>query len=572
MIHCTDEQVEHRSGMNQAVCGRGATPERRRSWGFVGFAALLMVVVGGYSAPAARVAGDPAALLAGVEPARTAATFAQLPSEPAARTPEAPPAAGGLAPMKVEVQRMTDISAERIVLSIGRGSLVNVSEAIKRASVADPKIADVTVLSPRQVLVAGNAVGTTELVLWDQADNQVVFEVVVEADLTAVRRAIEELAPGSQVQVRAVRDTIVVSGVVPDVDAAEHVMQLVQTVSSRVQNQLKIAGEQQVLLRCTVAEVNKQSARQLGVNGWIAGDNVRDMFAVTQVGGINPVNIGAARQQDILTPNGMIFTTDRTNGLPLSATPTLSLGFPRVQMQLFLLALRTDGLLRVLAEPNLVALNGQEASFLVGGEIPYPVPQQTGTPAVQFRPFGIQLRFRPTVIGRQMVRLTVMPEVSEPDFSVQFNGVPGLRSRSASTTIELASGSTIAIAGLLSEQVRAQVQRIPGLGDVPVLGALFSSTSYQRATTELVVLVTPELVSAMHPDQVPAVPGEFMTEPDDMELFGLGRLEGKPRADDAAGDALATETAPRYRKFSCSPEQMSLHGEWGPAEAWETTQ
>ncbi len=572
MINGMDGQIEHRSGMNHADHSRGATPERRRSWGFVVAAALLMVVVGGYSAPAARVAGESASLLAGIETAQAAATLAQ-PAAAQAEEPvsQAPPSPGGLSPMKVEVQRMTDISAERIVLSIGRGSLVNVSEAIKRASVADPKIADVTVLSPRQVLVTGNAVGTTELVLWDQADNQVVFEVVVEADLTAVRKAIEELAPGSQVQVRAVRDAIVVSGVVPDVDAAEHVMQLVQTVSSRVQNQLKIAGEQQVLLRCTVAEVNKQSARQLGVNGWIAGDNVRDMFAVTQVGGINPVNIGAARQQDILTPNGMIFTTDRTNGLPLSATPTLSLGFPRVQMQLFLLALRTDGLLRVLAEPNLVALNGQEASFLVGGEIPYPVPQQTGTPAVQFRPFGIQLRFRPTVIGRQMVRLTVMPEVSEPDFSVQFNGVPGLRSRSASTTIELASGSTIAIAGLLSEQIRAQVQRIPALGDVPVLGALFSSTSYQRSTTELVVLVTPELVSAMHPDQVPSVPGEFMTEPDDMELFGLGRLEGRPRVD-AAGDALATETAPRYRKFSCSPEQMSLHGEWGPAEAWETTQ
>jgi pilus assembly protein CpaC len=187
------------------------------------------------------------------------------------------------------------------------------------------------------------------------------------------------------------------------------------------------------------------------------------------------------------------------------------------------------------------------------------------------------LTFTPTVIGRQKIRLNVGTEVSDIDTSlaVMMSGfsVPGLTKRRADTTIELASGTTIAIAGLLNERIRGVVQRIPGLGDVPVLGQLFRSENYQRETTELVVLVTPELASGMHPDQVTDVPGQNMTAPDDWELFGLGMIEGQPMPEDQTdGKALETHPEPQYRKFSSNPEQMSLHGPWGAAEASEAAQ
>lgn len=478
----------------------------------------------------------------------------------------------GRSAMKVAVQTVAESANERIAMPVGRGTLVDVSEPLKRASVANPEIAEVSILSPKQLLVTGKAPGVTELVLWDGNDKQTAFTVAVELDVSEIRSAIAEAVPGANIVVRPVRDAVLLSGSVPDVDALTRALDIARVLTPNILNQLTVAGEQQVLLRCTVAEVDKNSTRQLGINGWLAGDNLRDVFAVSQIDGINPVNIGAGGSQNILTPNGMAFVTDQ-NGLVLRETPTLSLGFPRVQMQLFLQALRENGLLRVMAEPNLVALNGQEAKFIVGGEIPYPVPAATGTPGIEFKEFGIQLRFLPTVIGRQMIRLTVSPTVSEVDFSVQSLGVPGLRSRGATTTIELASGSTIAIAGLLSDNLRGVARKIPALGDVPVLGALFSSVEFQRSTTELVILVTPELVSSVQPDQVAAVPGQFMTPPNDGELFGLGLLEGKPDPDEQPPEAaLETMTDPRIRKHSSPPEQMSLHGPWGHASPEETAQ
>jgi|GEM_PF-239524 len=483
--------------------------------------------------------------------------------------------------MQATIQRVSDASRKHMRLTVGRGLLIDLSEPLKRASVADPNIADVSVLSPLQVLVTGKAIGTTEVILWDNQDRQVVFEVTVEMDLSEIKEAISRAAPGSQVDVRAVRDTVILSGLVADVDAVDRITEIAKILTPNIQNQLRVAGEQQVLLRCTVAEVSKQAARQLGVNGWIAGDNVRDMFAVNQLDGINPVNIGGAPTANIIQPGGIPFATD-VDGLPLLPPPTgpeLSLGFPRIQMQLFFRALRENNLLRVLAEPNLVALSGQEASFLAGGEFPVPVPQggaNSNTITIEYREFGVQLTFQPTVIGRQMIRLKVAPEVSEPDFTLGVvlagTTVPGLSQRRAETTIELAAGSTIAIAGLLSERVVGIARQVPGLGDVPVLGALFRSVNYQKNQTELVILVTPELVSAMHPDQVPTVPGHSYQSPDDFELFGLGLLEGEPAIDETEpAAALETDIEPRYRKFQSPPEQLSLHGPWGHAERWETT-
>lgn len=488
------------------------------------------------------------------------------------------------------VVRAAEEFGHRIAVPAGSDTVVELSLPLVRTAVAQPQIAEVQLVSPRQVVVVGRAVGSTVVMLTGEGGEQLELQVVVEPqELVAIRKAIAELAGEAQVQVKLVRDTIVLNGMVGDVDTIQRIAEIASIYAGedKVRNQLSLAGAQQVLLRCTVAEVSKTAARKLGVNGWLAGDNVRDMFTINNLDAINPSNIGLSPTNNIigrgLTPvNGLDFgTITESPAIPVIPTPLgpeLSIGFPRVQMQLFIRALRDNSLLRVLAEPNLVAMSGKEASFLAGGEFPVPIPQGLGTTTIEWRQFGVRLKFLPTVIGRQMIRLNVMPEVSERDFSnaVNLQGgtlVPGLTARSANTTIELAGGSTIAIGGLLTENMRGLARSVPGLGDVPVLGTLFRSVEFQNNRSELVILVTPELVSAMHPDQVNRVPGQLMTEPNDWQLFGLGMIEGEPLTDDSKPeDALDTKPPVRYRRYSSPPDQMSLHGPWGPAEAQESVQ
>ena len=215
-------------------------------------------------------------------------------------------------------------------------------------------------------------------------------------------------------------------------------------------------------------------------------------------------------------------------------------------------ALRTNGLLKILAEPNLVAFNGQKASFLAGGEYPVPVPQVSAsgvapTVTVQFKEFGVRLGFVPYILDGDRIRLTVAPEVSQIDFSIAVtlvaggSPVPGLDTRKALTTVELEQGQTLAIAGLLQLQLNGTTHRIPGLGDLPIIGPFFSNTSSSRTEKELVVLVTPYLIEPMHHDQVPPTPGDEVKEPNDLELFFLNRIEsrtGKDFRDDQVGRRL----------------------------------
>ncbi|MGB9623392.1 MAG: type II and III secretion system protein family protein [Phycisphaerae bacterium] len=516
-----------------------------------------------------------------------------------------------------------------IRLAAGKSVIVELVEKgkkeplpIVRASVGIREIAEAVVATPRQVLITAKEEGTTGLILWAEDGRHRMVDVEVIAPVTDdlakdLNEEIRREFPGTRVQARFVRDTIVLTGTAPTAEVAGQIVDLAgaflsrtglskgggsgtaeagqqaagssesgsaggkagdKSTESKIKNHIKIAGEHQVLLRCTVAEVSKKAVRQLGINGWLAGDNVRDVFAVNQINGINPVNIGAAGGQNIIQPGGLVFTTDK-DGLNLAQATTLSIGFPRVQMQMFFQALRENDLLRVLAEPDLVAVAGQEAKFLVGGEFPVPVPQSAGTGGVtitiEWKRFGIQLVFVATPISRDMIRLRVAPVVSDLDFTaaVQLQGflVPGIRERRAETTIELANGSTIAIAGLLSDSSRGVARKVPAVGDIPVLGALFSSVQYQRDQTELVILVTPELAAAMNPDQVAPVPGQYMTEPNDWQLFGLGLLEGEPEPDpDEPELAVKTDVPVRNRKWTAPPTQMSLHGPWGVADEAET--
>jgi len=470
-------------------------------------------------------------------------------------------------PFSATVRDLTE-ETQHIVIPLNRSVLVETTTETARADVVASTIVDVQPVSPKQLLLTGKSFGTTQIILWGEADRRSMLEVSVELDTQALQAAIRDVDPQAEVNVRSVMGSIVLTGTVSGPEEASRVVdianlflpyQSLDAGIAGVRNHLRVAGEQQVLLRCLVAELNRSATRQLGINGFLAGDDFRDAFVINQLGGINPINMGAAA--DALVSDTIPFLTG-TEGVPLTTTPTLSLGFPRVQMQLFLKAMADNSLLKILAEPNLVCISGETATFLAGGEFPIPVPQGNQQVTIEFREFGVRLNFTPLVNAHQRIRLRVRPEVSETDFSaaIQIEGfaVPGLTNRSAETTVEISSGQTIAIAGLLSEEVKAFASRIPGVGELPVLGALFRSVEYRRNMTELVILVTPEIVAPLDGQQLSPVPGDSITPPTDFEFYALGMIEGgTPRSEDS----------PEVEDYSVSgdPNNLAIRGPWGYA-------
>jgi pilus assembly protein CpaC len=456
-------------------------------------------------------------------------------------------------------------TAQMITVPLNQGVLVDFSVPVREVRVANPSIADVTATSPRQILVDGKSYGTTQLVVLVDGGVQRMFTVAVDLDLARLQAAVERAVPRARVKASGMLDTVVLTGTVPDVESAEHIMQIAGIYSKDVVNHMRVAGVHQVLLRCTVAEVNRSATRRLGFNGWLAGSGVPDMFTVSQIAGINPVDISAVSGASVQSQIPF-----QTNEMGLSQAPTLSFGFPRVEMQIFIQALRENGHLQVLAEPNLVTISGESASFLAGGEFPIPVAQRDSV-TVEFREFGVRLSFTPTVLSQDVIRLRVAPEVSEPDYTnaVTISGfvVPGLTSRKVETVVELGEGQTFAIGGLLSERTRAVVSKVPALGDLPVLGALFSSTEYQSNESELVVLVTPELVAPLNPDQVHYVPGTDYIPPNDWELFLLGQIEGEGDPNKTPGDG--TPQAANESVDGRPAAAMRLRGPMGPAGVGE---
>jgi pilus assembly protein CpaC len=255
-------------------------------------------------------------------------------------------------------------------------------------------------------------------------------------------------------------------------------------------------------------------------------------------------------------------------GIPVTGATTLSLGFPRAQTQIFIRALQENGLLRILAEPNLVSLNGQPASFLAGGEIPIPITTDERI-KIEYKEFGVRLNFTPAIISDGRIRLHLSPEISEPDFanSVVFSGIsiPGFSTRRLDTTVELGSGQTFAVGGLLSERVRAVSRQVPGLGNIPVLGALFRSVDYQTDESELVVLVTPELVEPVSPDQITHQPGANYVEPNDFELYLFGALEGEDAEQPQLQPRLNNSWPVKPSELYGPAASMQLRGPIGPS-------
>ena len=405
----------------------------------------------------------------------------------------------------------------------GRSAVVNTARAVKRSAIGDAEVATVKPLTATSLLVTPRKAGTTQLIVWDDNDRSQMIDVVVQLDTATVQEQLRKILPDSKIEVASANAAIVLRGRVPTTDAAKQAEEVAAPYAVKVLNFLEVTGGQQVMLQVRFAEVSRSATSALGVNlfaadgAFIGGSNIGAINPTNSIPGSivgnTPPNAGVALPSRAISPTVTIFGAGQVGSFYLEA---------------FVQALRQNNLLRILAEPNLLTMSGKEADFLAGGSFPIPVAggsELGGSSAVtiEFREFGVRLRFLPTVTGDGRVRLQVSPEVSDLDFTtaVRLNGfvVPGLSQRKVNTTIELAEGQTFAIAGLLNQTVTATKDSTPLLGDVPVLGALFRSVRYQRKETELIVLVTPKLVAPMNPGEVPDGPGQRWRHPTENDLF-----------------------------------------------------
>jgi len=474
---------------------------------------------------------------------------------------------GGLIQSVVVDRSMPD----RVTVARNGSVVINLKTSVDGVEIADPTVADVYLTSPTRVVVTGKSFGTTRLLL-RVGEEQRAFNVDVELDLSLLESFIQSVAPTADVRTRSVNGVIFLMGTVPDLKVAQQITELAGMIQGgEVRSSLTVAGVQQVMLRVVVAEVNKTAVRQLGVNWSVGGSKFsRDFFFSNNLGQLNPTVFGSSGVADVVNGQQLFSMLPTANGTGTNVT----FGFPRAEFQMFLNALRENNLSRTLAEPNLVAISGQTASFLAGGEVPIPVTQGgavAGAITIEYKEFGVRLSFTPTVLAGQIVRLHVMTEVSEAIPTNQLaGGLPlfTFTTRRAESTVECGSGQTFAIAGLLNDQIRGLASKLPGLGDIPVLGTLFSSTDYERSITEMVVLVTPQMVEPLDPHQVPPPPGSLMTEPNDTELFAMQKLEGtpnpRPTSEGVPRDAYPVKTQ-LDGTMSDETTELTIRGPWGLA-------
>jgi pilus assembly protein CpaC len=380
------------------------------------------------------------------------------------------------------------VSGSEIELMVGRSTVLNTGSQIARVSLTVPDIADALVTAPAQILIHGKKPGTISMFVWDKAGAISTFEVKVRHDLSALAAQLKQLFPGEDITVLGSGKDVVISGTVSTkyvvekaADVAAGYVAKKEDVVNMLKQQEGVASNQ-VMLRVRFAEVSRSAMQELGASFFAHGAGSSDQW----YGRTNP-GIGGPEFDD-----GKLVFSDFLNLFVFNAKENLG-GVVR--------ALSNKGLFQSLAEPNLIATNGKEASFLAGGEYPYPVVQSgSGTNAVTiiFKEFGVRLTFTPTVLSGDLIHLKVKPEVSSLDFAnaVTIDGfrVPALSTRRTETEVELRDGQTFAIAGLMNNTLTSTMGKIPGIGDIPILGLLFKSKAHQKNQTELVVMITPSIV------------------------------------------------------------------------------
>lgn len=422
-----------------------------------------------------------------------------------------PAAKAAAEPSRMEAGSVIEL-APMVSATLGKSSLLRLPSPVTRISVGNPAVVDVVLINPTELYLLGKTVGSTNVILWSKTGQSTLVDVNVGLDVAAVESSIQRLLPGeNNIRVTAAGDSLVLLGSVADAVRVDKALALAEVYAGKkVVNMLQAAAPQQVMLEVKIAEVSKVLLDQLGAH----------ITATARSSGL----VGSLI-------SGFLFgkLTDFPNlgaGLSLTKPGMLSLE-----------AQKKDGLLKILAEPNIIAMSGQEGSFLAGGKIFIPVPQAGAGGTVvtlEEREFGVGLRFTPTVLDGGRINLRVAPEVSELSstgteitaFGLGRSILPTITTRRSSTTVQLHDGQSLAIGGLIKNNVTETMKAFPVLGELPIIGALFRSSEFQNDRSELLFVVTPRLVKPLPPDY--RLPTDSFREPSRSEFFLGGKLEGAP--------------------------------------------
>jgi pilus assembly protein CpaC len=414
----------------------------------------------------------------------------------------------------------SDLNSRFLPLGVGKSVVIDLPRDIKDVLIADPKIANAVIRSARRAYIIGAAVGQTNIFFFDAEGRQIGgFDVAVKRDLNGIRSAIKQAVPASEIQVEAIGDGILLSGNVATSAEAQMAFDIAARLlgvgtnsitpeGSRIVNAITVHGHDQVMLKITVAEMQRTVIKQLGI----------DLTGTFGVG-------------------SAVVNFNNTNAFPVNGPPGLnSVALATKSVTATLRALEQAGVTRTLAEPTLTAISGESASFIAGGKFPYPTPpsQAGGAPGYAWQTFGVSLAFTPVVLSEGRISLKVMTEVSElaPENSVTIAGttVPGISTRNVDTTVEIPSGGSLAMAGMIQEKTKQNITGLPGLMQVPILGTLFKSRDYLNNQTELMVIVTPYIVRAVARKDLSRPDDGFAdaSDPASVLLGNLNRIYGVP--------------------------------------------
>ncbi len=454
-----------------------------------------------------------------------------------------------LAPVVLGAQASPGAAIQKVPLTAGRSTVLSTSFDIVRIAVTNPAVADAVVVQPREVLIDGRAAGTVSLIVWGTTE-RAQYDIVVEPGVSTLEQRLQALFPGEDLHVTTNDEAIILSGRASSNAVALRAAEIAGATSqkAKIVNLLELPGgssSQQVLLQVRFAEVSRRALLELGVNfftgptgiGNTLGRVSTQQFSAPSFTGINYTKASNSFGSSVTSSSGSFSFADFLN---------LFLFSEKIDLGAVVRALETKGLFQSLAEPNLIAYNNQEASFLAGGEIPVPVVQgTTNAVTVEWKEYGVRLNFKPTIAG-DTIRLKVRPEVSTLDYpnGLVLSGfrIPALATRRAETDVELRDGQSFAIAGLLNNLSQDDVQAIPGISKLPIIGYLFKSKSEHAERTELMVLITPQLVRPLNPDEVPPLPTlqkRFLPAPEGIgeQLQGGGGVADAPDGSKSAKPA-----------------------------------
>jgi len=409
-----------------------------------------------------------------------------------------------------------------VTVPIGKSEDVRTDTSFVDVTVGDPEVADVNPLTDHALSILGKKIGTTRVSVYTEGKKLVgIFDVEVSYDITRLTNELRRRFPGSQIKASTVNGRIMLSGEVVDAATLDKAVTIARQFGPEIINTVSVMSPQQVLLEVRFIEISRTAGRELGVQ-W------------NRVGNNSIINIGNRRSAADLPITPASIAGETAAGVISGASP---FGFligrlvaAGVKTDVMINALEEKGIARSLAEPNLVALSGDTASFLAGGEYPIPISGSFGQVTVDYKKYGVGLAFTPTVLGRGLINMKIEPEVSQIDTThtvtvSQGVNVPALIVRRASTTVELRDGQSFVIGGLLQTDNKNAIEQLPWLGSVPVLGALFSSKSYQKNETDLAIIVTPHLVRPARPGDEIKSPADDTLPPNDVDFFLLGKTE-----------------------------------------------